>query len=98
MAQTLAWRQNSRWSLAVAGAGFTVFAVLIVLREAGTDEGSVVHATVTGVVAVVGGVLLSWLVLWAVRVRMWSPELTPSNEVMGFIYATIGVVYSVILA
>jgi hypothetical protein len=73
-------------------------ACLIVVREGGTDEGSAAHATVTGVAAVVGGVLLSWLFLWAVRERRWASEFTPSNDVMGFIYATIGVVYSVIFA
>lgn len=98
MARRVEWWRNSRWLLAVAGTGVAVLAVLVVVREAGTDEGSAAHATVTGIAAVVGGVLLSWLMLWAVRERMWTSELTPSNEVMGFIYATIGVVYSVIFA
>src|SRR5215203_3669071 len=98
MDRKLEWRRNKRWLLAIAGAGLTLLVLLFTLREAGTDEGSVAHAVITGIAVVVGAVLLSWLMLWAVRERTWNPELTPSNEVMGFIYATIGVVYSVIFA
>lgn len=98
MAKRTKASQNSRWILATAWIGVISFAVLAVLRETGTDEGSTAHATATGIAAVVGGVLLSWVILWAVRKRKLHPDVPPSNDVMGFIYATIGVVYSVVFA
>jgi Protein of unknown function (DUF4239) len=98
MAKRLDQPHSARLLLAIAGGRIAALSFLIVLREAGTGEGSTAHATATCFAAEVGGVLLSWLILWTVRWRMSSPNLTPSNDVMGFIYATIGVVYSVIFA
>ena len=90
--------QNSHPTLATAWIGLIAFAILAVVREVGTDRGTTAHAVATGIVVVVGGILLSWGILWIVRTRMWRPEVTPANDVMGFIYATIGVVYSVVFA
>ena len=98
MAKRLDRPHSTRLLLAIVGGGIAALSFLLVLREAGTGEGSTAHATVTCFAAVVGGVLLSWLILWTVRWRMSHPDLTPLNDVMGFVYSTIGVVYSVIFA
>ena len=42
-------------------------------------------------------VLLSLLVLWIVRWTISHDRLTPHNEVSGFVYAVVGVIYAVIL-
>ena len=49
-------------------------------------------------VIIVGlSVALSLLVLWAIRSAIPHQRLTPHNEVSGFVYAVIGVVYAIIL-
>lgn len=98
MGTRLRWRRDRRRNVTVVGGSLVALACLIVLREAGASDGSPARATVTGVAAVVGGVLVSWGFLWAARRWMVVPQVTPSNDVMGFIYATIGVLYSVIFA
>jgi hypothetical protein len=53
---------------------------------------------VLGVVFVGLSVLVSLLALWLVRWLVPNHRLTPHNEVSGFVYAVIGVIYAVIIA
>ena len=55
------------------------------------------HAAVDALVIVGLSVGVSLLVLWLVRRLIPHDRLTPHNEVSGFVYAVIGVVYAVIL-
>jgi Protein of unknown function (DUF4239) len=55
------------------------------------------HVVVTAVVIVGLSVLAALLVLWLVRREIPHNRLTPHNEVSGFVYAAIGVIYAVIL-
>jgi hypothetical protein len=49
-------------------------------------------------VIIVGlSVALSLLVLWVIRWAIPHERLTPHNEVSGFVYAVIGVIYAIIL-
>ena len=55
------------------------------------------HILVDSLITVGSSIVLSLLILWAAR-RIFSHEqLTPHNEVSGFVYAAIGVIYAVIL-
>lgn len=55
------------------------------------------HAFVDAVLIIGTSVLLSLLVLWIVRWTISHERLTPHNEVSGFVYAVVGVIYAVIL-
>ena len=55
------------------------------------------HIAIDAVIIVGGSIALSLLVLWLVRAAVSHERLTPHNEVSGFVYAVIGVVYAVIL-
>lgn len=55
------------------------------------------HVLVDGALFVVGSVAVSLLVLWLVRKLVSHQSLTPHNEVSGFVYAVIGVIYAVLV-
>lgn len=55
------------------------------------------HIVVDSVLIVGSSIVLSLLVLWTVRKIFSHERLTPHNEVSGFVYAAIGVIYAVIL-
>jgi hypothetical protein len=55
------------------------------------------HIVVDSVIIVGSSIVLSLLILWAVRKVFSHEQLTPHNEVSGFVYAAIGVIYAVIL-
>lgn len=56
------------------------------------------HIIVDSIIIVVGlSIGLSLLVLWLVRKVVSQEELSPHNEVSGFVYAAIGVIYAIIL-
>lgn len=55
------------------------------------------HIAVDSVLIVGSSIVLSLLVLWIVRKVFSHEQLTPHNEVSGFVYAAIGVIYAVIL-
>lgn len=55
------------------------------------------HVIVDAVLIVGLTVAVSLLMLWVVRSLVPHDRLTPHNEVSGFVYAVIGVIYAVIL-
>jgi hypothetical protein len=55
------------------------------------------HIFLDAVIFVGLSVALSLLVLWIIRWTIPHETLTPHNEVSGFVYAVIGVVYAIIL-
>jgi len=72
-------------------------AICICLSTWVLDGGTFAHALTDFVGAVGTAVLISLAVLWLIRRRLEKHEHRPSNDVMGFVYATIGVIYGVIL-
>jgi len=61
------------------------------------EGGTFAHALTDFVGTVGTAVLISLAVLWLIRKRLEKRDHRPSNDVMGFVYATIGVIYGVIL-
>lgn len=55
------------------------------------------HIVVDSLIIVGSSILVSLLILGAVRAIVSHERLTPHNEVSGFVYAAIGVIYAVIL-
>jgi len=55
------------------------------------------HVLVDGILWVAGSVAVSLVVLWLVRRVVPHQRLTPHNEVSGFVYAAIGVIYAVLV-
>jgi hypothetical protein len=55
------------------------------------------HILVDGILFVAGSVGVSLMVLWLVRKLVSHQSLTPHNEVSGFVYAAIGVIYAVLV-
>src|ERR687889_685567 len=67
-------------------------AVCVALSKWVLGGGTLAHA-VTDFVGTVGtAVLVSLAMLWLVRERLNFKKHGPSNDVMGFVYATIGVI------
>lgn len=59
--------------------------------------GSSLHPAVDAVVIIGLSVIVSLLVLWIVRRVVPHERLKPHNDVSGFVYAAIGVMYAVVL-
>ncbi|MDQ4099171.1 MAG: DUF4239 domain-containing protein [Chloroflexota bacterium] len=55
------------------------------------------HVLVDGALFIFGSVAISLAVLWIVRRVVPHQTLTPHNEVSGFVYAAIGVIYAVLV-
>ena len=55
------------------------------------------YILVDSIVVIGGSILCSLLVLWLVRSLVSHEQLVPHNEVSGFVYAAVGVIYAVIL-
>lgn len=55
------------------------------------------HIVVDALVIIGLSIVVSLFVLWLVRRAISHDQLTPHNEVSGFVYAAIGVIYAVIL-
>lgn len=55
------------------------------------------HAYVDATVIVSLSIVASLIVLWTVRNIVSHEQLTPHNEVSGFVYAAVGVIYAVVL-
>ncbi len=55
------------------------------------------HVIVDAVLIIGLSIAISLFVLWLVRRLVTHDRLTPHNEVSGFVYAVIGVIYAVIL-
>jgi uncharacterized protein DUF4239 len=72
-------------------------AICICLSTWVLKGGTFVHALTDFVGTVGTAVLFSLAVLWLIRKRLEKRDHRPSNDVMGFVYATIGVIYGVIL-
>ncbi len=62
-----------------------------------TTVGITFHPAVDAVVIVGLSVVVSLLVLWTVRRVVPHEKLKPHNDVSGFVYAAIGVLYAVVL-
>lgn len=72
-------------------------AICFVLSRWVFEGGTNAHAF-TDFSSVVGmSILVSLSALWFIRRRLGRMNHRPSNDVMGFVYATIGVIYGVIL-
>jgi hypothetical protein len=55
------------------------------------------NVTFDAIIIVVASVALSLGMLWAIRAFIPHQQLTPHNEVSGFVYAAVGVIYAVVL-
>ena len=55
------------------------------------------HIAVDAILIVGASIALSMLVLWLIRAAISHERLRPHNDVSGFVYAAIGVIYAVIL-
>ncbi len=59
--------------------------------------GTPLHPVVDALVIIGASVVVSLIVLWIVRRAFSHEQLKPHNEVSGFVYAAIGVMYAVVL-
>jgi len=55
------------------------------------------YITLDAIIIVGFSIVLSLIVLWSIRWAIPHERLTPHNEVSGFVYAVIGVIYAIIL-
>jgi hypothetical protein len=86
-----------RRTIVIIAIAVVCVAICICLSTWVFEGGTFPHA-LTDLVGTVGtAVLVSLAVLWVIRTRLAQHENRPSNDVMGFVYATIGVIYGVIL-
>ena len=86
----LAHRRNRRLIARVV-TGWMIFAL------GATTVGITFHPVVDAIVIVGLSVIVSMLVLWTVRRVVPHEKLKPHNDVSGFVYAAIGVLYAVVL-
>jgi zinc transporter ZupT len=94
MSNVTALRRRTIVIIAIAA---VCVAICIGLSTWVLSGGTFAHALTDFVGTVGTAVLISLGVLWLIRSRLSQHEHRPSNDVMGFVYATIGVIYGVIL-
>ena len=91
------FRAIGRRNLIILALSLILVAICFALSRWVFEHGTNAHAF-TDFFSVVGAaILVSLSALWLIRRRLGSMSHRPSNDVMGFVYATIGVIYGVIL-